>query len=154
MIPSAGTFVHTPRPVKAGKSQIVLVDDHAFFRSVFTRLIARSEDLEMAGETGDPEEARRLVETLRPDLVVMDIMLSGADGIDLTRELVTRYDARVLVLSIHDEDSFAVRAMNVGAKGYVMKSEPFRILLKAIRDVLAGRLHLSAAVKAKLTPPA
>jgi DNA-binding NarL/FixJ family response regulator len=104
----------------------------------------------LVGETDDPDEAMRLAEELKPDMAIVDVMLGGTDGIDLTRQMVSKFGVPVLVMSIHDETSLALRAVNAGAKGYVMKAQPFSIVMKAIRDVLGGKTYLGDRVKSKL----
>jgi DNA-binding NarL/FixJ family response regulator len=132
------------------KKRILLVDDHPVFRSALRRLLEQCGDLALAGETDDVDEAMRMVEALRPDMAIVDVMLAGADGIELTRNMVSKYGVAVLVMSIHDETSLALRAVNAGAKGYVMKAQAFSVIIKAIREVLAGRTYLGDRVKSKL----
>jgi DNA-binding NarL/FixJ family response regulator len=143
-------LVDTAAIVNAAKKQILLVDDHPVFRSALRRLLEQCGDLALVGETEDPEEAMRMAAELKPDMAIVDVMLSGTDGIDLARNMVSKYGTAVLIMSIHDETSLALRAVNAGAKGYVMKAQPFNVVLKAIREVLAGRTYLGDRVKSKL----
>lgn len=121
-----------------------MVDDHVVVRSGLAQLIAREKDLSVCGEAGDAAAARSAVASLRPDVAVVDISLDrDLSGIELVKDFSTNCpDVRVLVLSMHDEDVFAERVLRAGARGYVMKSEPPDVLIRAIRTVVGGDLYL------------
>ena len=126
------------------KTQIFIVDDHAMFRDGLRQLIDREADLVVCGETADADEALEGISRAEPDLVIMDISLSGKSGIDFIKAIKERYeDLPVLVVSMHDESLYAERALRTGAMGYVMKQEPSKTVKVAIRKVLAGNMHLS-----------
>ena len=126
------------------KHRVLIVDDHAMFREGLRQLIDREEDLMVCGDVGCAEEALQGIKKLRPDLVIVDISLSGSSGIDLIKTINNDCeDLPVLVVSMHDESLYAERALRAGAMGYVMKQEPAKTVKKAIRKVLHGEMHLS-----------
>ena len=126
------------------KSRIFLVDDHAMFRDGLRQLIDREPDLAVCGDAAEAESALREIRKLKPDLIVVDITLGGASGIDLIKAIKSESeDYPVLVVSMHDESLYAERALRAGAMGYVMKQEPAKTVKIAIRKVLGGDMHLS-----------
>ena len=128
----------------AGKSRIFIVDDHAMFREGIRQLIDREPDLTVCGDAAGAEDASRGIAELKPDLVIIDLSLSGTTGLDLIKALKKEYDdLPVLVVSMHEESLYAQRALHAGASGYVMKQEPAKTVKAAIRKVLGGDIHLS-----------
>ncbi len=129
---------------KAEASRILVVDDHPLFQEALRELIDREPGWRVCGKAADPTEAMRLAEETRPDMVIVDISLGGANGIDLIRELSAKYpDLAILVVSMHDESLYAERAIRAGAMGYVTKHEPPKTVKAAIQQVLAGEMYLS-----------
>jgi len=128
----------------AEKSRILLVDDHPLFLEGLAQMIDRSAQLEVCGEAGDAQAAMKAVAELKPDLAIVDITLGHTNGLDLIKTLKAKYeDLPVLVISMHDESLYAERAIRAGAQGYVMKSEPARVVRGAILKVLGGDIFLS-----------
>ncbi|MDB6121679.1 MAG: Two component transcriptional regulator, LuxR family [Pedosphaera sp.] len=126
------------------KSRILIVDDHPLFREGLRQMIDRNPELIVCGEAADAVEALQGIEELKPDLVLVDISLGGASGIDLIKNIKIKYDELpVLVVSMHDESLYAERALRAGAMGYVMKHEPAKTVKAAICKVLGGDIHLS-----------
>ncbi len=126
------------------KKQIFIVDDHAMFREGLRQLIDREADLAVCGDAADATEALEKINQSEPDLVVVDISLSGKSGIDLIKSIKEKHeDLPVLVVSMHEESLYAERALRAGAMGYVMKQEPAKVVKSAIRKLLAGDMHLS-----------
>jgi DNA-binding NarL/FixJ family response regulator len=126
------------------KKQIFIVDDHAMFREGLRQLIDREADLTVCGDAADAAEALESINKSEPDLVIVDISLSGKSGIDLIKAIKeNREDLPVLVVSMHEESLYAERALRAGAMGYVMKQEPAKVVKTAIRKLLAGDMHLS-----------
>ena len=126
------------------KKQIFIVDDHAMFRDGLRQLIDREADLMVCGDAADVIEALEGISKSKPDLVIVDISLSGKSGIDLIKSIKDKYeDMPVLVVSMHEESLYAERALRAGAMGYVMKQEPAKVVKMAIRKLLAGDMHLS-----------
>lgn len=128
----------------AKKRSIYLVDDHPVIRKGLAELINQRQDLHVCGAASTTEEALQQIPRLRPDLVVVDLTLQESSGLDLLRILSTRQpDLPVLILSMHDEDLYAKRALRAGAKGYIMKREAIDELIAAVHQVLGGRIYLS-----------
>lgn len=129
------------------RRRVIIVDDHAVFRSGLRVCFGKEADLEIGAETGSAAGALELVEGSRPDLVVMDLALPDRGGLELLKEMHLRWPTlAVLVLSMHEETAYAQRALAAGARGYVMKHESPERLLAAVRSVLAGRVHVSEAI--------
>jgi len=126
------------------KKRIFIVDDHAMFRDGLQQLIDREADLTVCGDAAEATKALEGISKSEPDLVIVDISLSGKSGIDLIKAIKDEYeDLPVLVVSMHEESLYAERALRAGAMGYVMKQEPAKVVKTAIRKVLAGDMHLS-----------
>lgn len=135
--------------------RVLLVDDHPIVRRGLRQLFDQVSDFEVCGEAEDAASAFTAVTRLRPDLAVVDLALKGTSGIELTRQLRAHMPALpVLVLSLHDERLYAERALRAGAAGYVMKSRDDHEILRAAREVLAGRTYLSEGMQAQRDEPA
>lgn len=133
------------------KTRVLLVDDHAILRQGLVRLINHEADMTVCGEAEDAAKAFSAVETLKPDIVVVDISLKGSNGIELIKNLKARHaDLPMLVLSMHDECLYAERALRAGSLGYIMKEEAIEQVLVAIRRVLAGEIFLSEKMKSRM----
>ena len=127
------------------------MDDHALIREGIARAVADEHDLEVVGEAGSVAAAMEAARELRPDLVVLDLALGSADGLDLIGRLRRTSDgARILVLSMFDEAVYAERCLRAGASGYVMKEEASETLIDAVREVLGGGMHVSPDVARRL----
>jgi DNA-binding NarL/FixJ family response regulator len=139
-----------PRAEKA--KRIVIVDDHPLFRKGLEQLINSSDDaFHICGEAGDAAEGISVIRKLKPDLAIVDLSLPGANGIELVKNIRAEFQKLpVLILSMHDESLYALRALRAGAQGYVMKQEALENVIVAIREVLAGRPYLSSDMSAKL----
>ena len=126
------------------KFRVLLVDDHPIVRQGLALLIDREADLCVCGEADGAHTAFRAITTLCPDIVVLDISLSGPDGLDVLKELRLKTSSLpVLILSMHDESIYAERAIRAGANGYIMKQEATERVLVAIRRILQGDVYLS-----------
>jgi len=126
------------------KCRILLVDDHPIVRQGLALLIDRESDLSVCGEADGAYSAFHCITTLRPDLVVLDISLSGPDGLEILKEIRLKTSSLpVLILSMHDESIYAERAIRAGANGYIMKQEATEKVLVAIRRILLGEVYLS-----------
>ncbi|HEV8238292.1 MAG TPA: response regulator transcription factor [Thermoanaerobaculia bacterium] len=132
-------------------TSVVIADDHPIVRRGLHGLLAEERDLVVAAEVADGDALLAAVEAGRADVVVLDLSLPGARGLDLLRRLRTEHPrVPVLVLSIHPEEPYAVRCLKAGAAGYVEKSSDPAELLAAIRTVVSGRRYLSARVADRL----
>lgn len=118
-----------------GRKRIVLIDDHALVRQGLERLLNLGEEFVVCEEAGDAEEGIEMVREMQPDAVVVDIELPGADGIELTTQLLNEFPHLIVIaLSAHEEPELALRAMNAGAMAYLIKSEGIDALLAALRN--------------------
>lgn len=134
-----------------GAARILVVDDHPVVRQGLAMALGRHADLEVCGEAGDFPEALRAIEATRPDLILADLDLEGASGLDLIKASRDSHPGiPVLVLSMHDEDLYAERALRAGARGYLMKNARPEVLAEGIRAALAGEVVVSEKVKRKL----
>jgi DNA-binding NarL/FixJ family response regulator len=131
--------------------RIFLVDDHPMVREWLTTHLDQQGDLTVCGEAEDVPRALQGILALKPDVVILDISMSGRSGMDLIKDLKRlQMDTGVIVLSMHDEMTYAERALRAGARGYIMKREATDKIVAAIRDVLAGKLYVSDRVQARL----
>jgi DNA-binding NarL/FixJ family response regulator len=127
----------------SNKISILLVDDHSLVRRGFRRLLEDARDIMVVGEASDGDEAVRLAEQLRPQVIVMDCALPGMSGLDATRRILQKFpDTAILMLSMHSEDTWVHQAMAAGARGYILKSAVDMELVTAIRRVVAGEVVL------------
>lgn len=113
-------------------------------RAGFAQLIGDCPDLEVCGEAADMAEALRQIDATRPDLAIIDLSLAGGSGLDLIERIKSR-DKNILMLvaSMHDETLYAERVLAAGARGYINKQEAQDSIIRAIRQVLSGRVYLS-----------
>jgi DNA-binding NarL/FixJ family response regulator len=135
------TYPAAAQPVK---KRVFIVDDHPIVRQGLALLINREPDLSVCGDAEEAGTALQRIESLRPDIVLVDISLSGPDGLDLLKS-VRAYDSHlpVLILSMLDETLYAERALRAGANGYIMKQEATERVLVAIRRILGGDIYVS-----------
>jgi DNA-binding NarL/FixJ family response regulator len=127
---------------------VLLVDDHSLVRRGFRRLLEDESDIFVKGEAGSGEEAIDLAKSLLPDVIVMDSALPGINGLDATRKILgNNPKARVLMLSMHSEQTWVQQALAAGAKGYILKNAIDLDLAAAIRRVAAGECVLDAALE-------
>jgi DNA-binding NarL/FixJ family response regulator len=130
---------------------VFVVDDHPAIREALTAAVGSKIDMRMVGESSTAKEALRKMERHVPDVVVIDISLEDAHGLDLVEELRDRFpDIRIIVFSMYDESVYAERAIRAGASGYVMKSEPTESVVKAIQAVSEGDVYLSQRMSSRI----
>ncbi len=131
--------------------RVLVVDDHAVVREGLRTYLALQDGLEVVGEAADGEEAVREAERLRPDVVLMDLVMPRLDGAGAMRELRTRLpSARVIVLTSYADDDRLLPAIRAGAAGYLMKNVQPAELARAVRAAHAGEALLDPAVAARL----
>ncbi|MBV5331048.1 response regulator transcription factor, partial [bacterium] len=129
------------------KQRIVLVDDHELVRIGLKSLLERHPQFDVVGEAGSAREALEQVESLKPDVVVMDIRLPGTSGIDACEQIVNQFpETKVLMLTSYAEDEMLFSAIRAGASGYVLKQIGSEDLIKAIESVGRGEALLDPAV--------
>lgn len=128
-----------------------IIDDHPVVRQGLALLINRETDLEVCGDAEDSISAFERLETLTPDIVILDLSLSGPDGLELLKSIRSRHASLpVLVLSMLDESLYAERALRGGANGYIMKQEATEKVLVALRRILGGGIYLSEVMSNKV----
>jgi DNA-binding NarL/FixJ family response regulator len=133
------------------KKQIIIVDDHPMMRKGLASSIEAEPGYEIVGQFERAEEVLNQIDSLEPDLMIVDVSLPGMNGIELVKNLIFQYpDLKILVVSRHEESLYAERALRAGAKGYVMKFESSDILMKAVRKVLLGGIYVSEEISEKL----
>lgn len=148
------------QPPSHRKSVIMIVDDHVMVREGVAELINREHDMTVCCGADSVDTALQHLQSCpaakgcctsprtRPDMAIVDISLNGASGLELIHAMKARYaDIPVLVMSMHDENLHAERALRAGAKGYIMKQEAFDQVLTAIRQVLQGEIFLSEKMR-------
>ena len=135
----------------AKKTTIVLVDDHAVVRAGVRRLLEQEPLFEVIGEAESGEKAYQILGELKPDVMVMDLSMPGMGGLEAIRRILMRYEkAKILVLSMHEDLSFANQALKLGAKGYLIKNALADDLVKSIETVSNGEVFLSAEIAKKM----
>ncbi len=129
------------------KIRVFLADDHTIFRQGLRALLETEEDIEIVGEADNGEETVRQVLETKPSVVIMDIMMPQLDGLQATSEIMkSASDVRIIVLSMVADEEYVRRAVDVGVKGYLIKSTASRELLSAIREVHAGNAFFSPLI--------
>jgi DNA-binding NarL/FixJ family response regulator len=142
---------NNPRCNPPEAKRIVIVDDHPLFRKGLEQLIHSDGAFAVSGEAGTASEGMDVIRKLGPDLVIVDLSLPGANGIELIKNIRAEFPKLpILVLSMHDESLYAVRALRAGAQGYVMKHEAMASVVQAIHEVFSGRPYLSPAMAAQV----
>jgi len=127
---------------------IVLVDDHKNFRQGLQDLLQAEPDLEVVGEASNGREGIDIARRLKPDILLSDLMMNPMDGIEVAREVAqSSPDTRTIIVSVHNDAGYVSMALREGARGYVLKEAGIDILIKAIRQVMAGSVYLCPALK-------
>src|SRR4051812_12287809 len=126
------------------QTSIVLADDHQVVLEGLKALLAAETDLRVVGEATDGLAVLPLVEKLQPEVLVVDLMMPGLNGLEVTRQLHQKVPrTKIVVLSMHSNEAYVVEALRNGASGYVLKQAQGRVLVEAIREVMGGRRYLS-----------
>jgi DNA-binding NarL/FixJ family response regulator len=125
--------------------RVVLADDHALVRAGLRALLERTPDIRVIAEAADGREALDLIAQLRPDVVLMDVVMPGLNGLEAAERIVRAHrGVRVVVLSMHQTEEYVVRGLQLGAAGYLPKDAAVTELVAAVRAVAAGKTYLSA----------
>ncbi len=123
--------------------RVLIADDHTIFRAGVRLLLEAEPDIEVAGEALDGEQAVSLAEAVRPDVILMDIAMPGANGLEATRTIKARWpETHVLALTMHRSDEYFFEMLKAGASGYVLKGADTNDLIGAIRTVARGEVFL------------
>lgn len=131
--------------------RIFVVDDHPLFRHGLVQLINSEPSFLVIGEASSAPEAMSLIREQKPSLVIVDLGLKGPSGLELTKSLRVEFPKMpVLILSMHDEATYAVRSLRAGANGYVTKEEALGSVLTAVREVINGRTYLSPGMASEV----
>ncbi|MEZ6097817.1 MAG: response regulator transcription factor [Pirellulaceae bacterium] len=139
--------VKDQRRVAESTARILIVDDHPALCEGLGHRISAQGDLSVCGQAADVDEALTLIRELHPDVVIVDIALKNSDGLELIKAVKSRHQrVRTLVHSMYDESLYADRCLHAGAMGYVNKEANPDDVIKAIREILAGRVYLSPSM--------
>ncbi|MDP2931890.1 MAG: response regulator transcription factor [Chloroflexota bacterium] len=123
---------------------IVLADDHKIVRQGVRLLLESEPDFHIVGEAANGADATRLVEQLKPDVLVVDLKMPGLSGIDVAKRVAASSpNTRVIILSMYSSEAYVLAALEAGAKGYVLKESSSNELVQAIRHAISGRRYLS-----------
>lgn len=132
------------------KIKILIVDDHSIVRKGLIQLINQEPDLVVCAEAENAERALEAIEQQQVDLAIVDISLDGMNGVQLTQKIKTQHPhLPVLILTMHAEPSYAKRAFQAGARGYLTKQEAAETIITAIRLMLSGRDYISEKMAQK-----
>lgn len=133
------------------KIRVLLVDDHAVVRQGLQSLLVDDPDFALVGEASDGQTALQQVESLRPDVILLDIRMPGMDGLEVTRRLRASHpEVRIIILTTYAEDEYLVEALRAGAQGYLLKSILYEDLARAIKDVYHGSRSLAPDLVARV----
>ncbi|MBB6453636.1 two-component system response regulator DegU [Salirhabdus euzebyi] len=128
-------------------ARIVLIDDHKLFREGIKRILDFENDFEVVAEGDDGNQAIELVRNYHPDVVLMDINMPTINGVEATKNLVTQFpDVKIIILSIHDDESYVTHALKTGAQGYLLKEMDTDELIEAVKVVYNGGSYLHPKV--------
>jgi DNA-binding NarL/FixJ family response regulator len=130
--------------------RVALVDDQELMRAGFRMVLGAQDDIEVVGEAGNGQEAVSLAESLRPDVVLMDVRMPVLDGVEATKMITERGLAKVLVMTTFDLDEYALSALRNGASGFLLKDTPSLQLVAALRSVASGDAVVSPSVTRRL----
>lgn len=130
-----------------GKIRILIADDHGIVRKGLRLELEQHEEFEVVGEASDGREAVRVAEELGPDIVIMDIAMPNLNGIDAAAQMLKRSaQTRVIILSMHSDESYLTRALTAGVKGYLLKETADLDLFRAVQAVAQGKVFFSPAI--------
>ena len=131
--------------------RLLLIDDHPIMRFGLAQLVADEDGLEICGQVGNAREGLEAVSQLAPDLAVIDLTLPDKNGLELLKDIHAMHPGiHCLVLSMHDEDMYAERALRAGARGYLMKEVASEQFIHAVKKVLAGGIYVSESISSRM----
>jgi two-component system, NarL family, invasion response regulator UvrY len=131
--------------------KILIADDHSIVRMGLKRILNEDSNIEVSGEAGNHNEVLSSLSASVPDILLLDISMPGRDGLETLKEVKTRYpNVKVIMLSMHPEDRYAIRSIKAGASGYVSKECATEDLINAIHKVASGTKYLSKALAEKM----
>ncbi|MEI6206471.1 MAG: response regulator transcription factor [Desulfuromonadales bacterium] len=128
--------------------RILIADDHAMFRQGLVNFLHTAKDIEIVGECGDGNKALELIRCLSPDIAVLDITMPGLDGISVLQSIsALRLSTRAIILTMHDDSTVYSRAINAGARGFILKDDAYEELLVALHVVAQGGISISPTMR-------
>ena len=134
-----------------GVVRILLADDHTVMRAGLRLLLERHDNFEVVGEAADGREAVEIAAAQKPDVVVMDVAMPHLNGVEAARQILSRNpDTAIVMLSMHSDESYVLRSLKAGARGYLLKDSAEADLIAAIQDIVEGRSFFSPGVRALL----
>ena len=130
------------------KLTLIIVDDHKLLREMWGRIFADNKDIEVVGESGEFNDAIELIKIKRPDIVLMDINLPPASGMDAV-PLIRKFTpgTKIIAVSTHNQPAYAKKMLQLGAKGYVTKNSSSQEMFKAINEVMTGKIYVCSEIK-------
>lgn len=130
------------------KIRLIVVDDHKLVREMWARMFTMRENIEMIGESGEFEDAIDLIKGKRPDVVLLDINLNQASGLDAV-PLIRKYSpgTKIIAVSMHTELAYAKKMLHLGARGYVTKNSSYEEIVKAITEAMEGKIYICSEIK-------
>src|SRR5258707_8629838 len=132
--------------------RVIVVDDHAVIRRGVQQILHAFPEWELCGEAGDGQEAIRLAETLRPEIIIMDVSMPGLNGLEATRIIRNILpDTKILLLTLHSSTELVRSAFRAGARGYVLKSDAEHELVRALNVLAGGGSHLNPGTDPHIT---
>ncbi|GGH76664.1 two-component system response regulator DegU [Pullulanibacillus pueri] len=129
------------------KTQIALIDDHRLFREGVRRILEMEDEFEIVAEGDDGNDVEKVVLEKNPDVILMDINMPGLNGVEATRRLISQYpDVKVIILSIHDDETYVTHSLKSGATGYLLKEMDADSLVEAVKVVAEGGAYIHPKV--------
>lgn len=130
------------------KTTIIIIDDHKMIREMWSNLFSRNEETEIVGESGEFDEALSLIEKRKPDIVLLDINLREASGLDAIPLIKSSSPStRIIGVSMHSQPIIAEKMIKAGANGYVTKNSPYEEIFEAINEVMNGKTYICAEIQ-------
>jgi DNA-binding NarL/FixJ family response regulator len=144
-------LVNDPKCDLPEATRIVIVDDHPLFRHGLTQLINSDSGYVVCGEASSAPQALSVIRKVKPQLVIVDLGLKGPSGLELIKSIRAEFPKMpVLVLSMHDEPTYAIRSLRAGANGYVTKQDALGSVIIAVSEVIEGRVYLSPSMASEV----
>jgi len=133
------------------KTRILIADDHPLLREALCQVLSKEQDMEVVGKAGDGEEVVKMASQLKPDVVIMDIIMPKFDGIEASKKIkATAPNIAILILTAYDDDNYVLGLLEAGAAGYLLKSARGQDMVEAIRAIQAGESVLHPEIIEKL----
>jgi len=132
--------------MKSDIIQILLADDHAILRDGIKSLLNKENDMDVVGEADNGDEALQKARKLKPDVVIMDISMPNMNGLEATKEILRFVNTKVVLLSMHTDEQYVARAIDVGVSGYLDKQSAASVLISAVRSVNNGMSYFSPSI--------